>query len=138
MIRLLTVTSLVLGLGLEILILQRVFDPQGDWRGSEYADIRYYGVMASLPYLAAFAWFVVSLIAKKQLKTVFTYSSYMAVAGVVLAFISLRQGAHTAAGLLPIGFFLQWFILGIALIRALRDRLGKGTRDSEETNRHAT
>lgn len=131
MIRLLTVTTLLMGIGLEVLILGRIFDPQGDWQGSEYADIRYYGPVAFLPYVVAFGGFAFSLLWPRHSKTVFVYSAYMAIAGVVLAFVSLRQGAHTAAGLLPIGFFLQWFIISIPLIRALMNRLTNGRIGSE-------
>ena len=124
MTRLFTIIALVAGYGLEILILQKVFDPQGDWRGSQYADIRYYGVMASLPYLAALGWFALSFGRSERGKLVLRYATYMAVVGVVVALVSFRQGGHTSAGLLPIGFIFQWVVLSIPLFSALWSRTG--------------
>ena len=129
MSRLFTVIALLAGYGLEILILQKVFDPQGDWRRSEFADIRYYGVMAALPYLAALGWFALSFGRSEREKLVFRYTRNMAVVGVVLAFVSSRQGGHASAGLLPIGFILQWVVLCIPLLSALWSRVRAWTND---------
>jgi hypothetical protein len=123
MTRVLVVISLVVGLGLEITILSGIFDPQGAWRESEYARVGYYGTVAALPYLAAFGWFIFSLAAPSRAKIVLRYTACMAVAGVVIAFFALRQDAHSAAGILPIGFILQWLVLSIPLIAALWTRL---------------
>jgi hypothetical protein len=122
MTRVLTPLVLGVGYGLELLILTAVYDPQGDWRLSSHADITFYGPWSALPYIAVVAWFLLTL--KDHRHVALTLRCALAVAGlgVVIAFVALRQGAHTAAGLLPLGFMCQWLALGVCLVVAWRRR----------------
>jgi hypothetical protein len=123
MLRVPTVLVLLAGLGIEILILERIFDPQGVWHGSVYADITYYGPLSALPYFAVLLWTVLTVKGQGQSKLLLRCAFSVAILGIAIAFIALRQGGHTSAGLLPIGFILQWMALGIALVAAWRRRL---------------
>lgn len=123
MLRVSTVVILLTGLGIEILILERIFDPQGVWHGSVYADITYYGLLSALPYFAVLVWTALTFKGQGHLKLLLRCAFSVAILGVAIAFIALRQGGHTSAGLLPIGFVLQWMALGVALVAAWRRKL---------------
>lgn len=122
MTRTLTPLVLTVGFGLELLILTAVFDPHGDWRGSSDADITFYGPWSALPYIAVAAWFMLTMKDHRYLALTLRCALTVAGLGVVIAFVALRQGAHTAAGLLPLGFICQWLALGACLIIAWRRR----------------
>lgn len=122
MTRILTALALGIGYGLELLILTAIYDPQGDWRGSTYADIAFYGPLSALPYIAGLAWFVLTAKDRRHSPLVLRCVLTVGGLGVVISFVALRQGAHTAAGLLPLGFISQWLALGVCLIVGWRRR----------------
>jgi hypothetical protein len=107
---------LAIGYGLELLILTAIYDPEGDWRGSTYADITFYGPWSALPYIVGLVWLMLTAKDKRYSALILRCALTVAGLGVVVSFVALRQGAHTAAGLLPLGFISQWLALGVYLI----------------------